>query len=988
MSEPEPTITMDKEEYTRWVRTDVARRVWIRLFAALSAIGIAIGGGVYLVISSTLEDSLVTRVDTKIEAIEARLPGNIAIVLAQRQELISAFVEVAKNNEQVIEELAKGVAKERSVVDEVTERLQAGEAIQEVLFREFRDVVKDSDADLGRRARALNMMIILGEAERAPLQDIIGDDKTRGSELRRIALENYRASGIRREDKAAVAVALEALGTELLNDQVLGNAYISFFSQFEAARHSQQLVTWENDEANTLDSFLGIVLRGLLLMEDDGVVVEAVDLALGDNEPIVATAWDALLGLDAIRSFDASEVRREQIKRIINSAAGETEPEGLPLLLHVDRLFQALEEDDLAEIERLRGVSSDFQNPALDDVYLAVEDDLSYVRDYVENRDAILEYVGVAPVFERMEQPWIDVTTKLLRPEDGDWATVVLPFLHAPARVASEDSSSSLRVVDGLMRSWRDRLERYPLEEGDMLALADDMVDGLVDVPGSLSTASLAITLESAVSMASASAVRAFLSRFLDSYSATPANAIDPATTRALGESMRKDLRGEVPHSHTRALVDQVIRSFANDPVLGEVLLHALGRAVVGGSDPELDASLLVSATVEMLGQNDDDHALALSILSLLSVVPDPAGRIPWALEASNAHLGLSAIEDAVVSQRTFPLLAHLAWIGGLAKSQVLPASTGLNASYVEFDSRESKWFRLNMDDDAEYHLAIRGGQADVTLVARDEETVLLAGQSQEPGSPLAIEGSYTVAVPRLGTRERKTGFLRVAGTGKEGVIGAALVQGPIGQDRDNPVRVLIGENYTVHVKDLWVQYEARPGAIYSIETMNLEDEVDTTITLYLPEDHDEIAFDDDGAGSLASRLWAVGSGKRLVRLSNIRSAGSYEFVIRRSEVDTISVAQPLHRNIDPGSDIWVRFEALPNAVYEIEAIPTQTGGVDTVMELFDENGRLLDRNDDRGQDDRGSRIVFTGESAGDLYVRVFGFETTTGNFDVVIRTQ
>lgn len=76
-------------------------------------------------------------------------------------------------------------------------------------------------------------------------------------------------------------------------------------------------------------------------------------------------------------------------------------------------------------------------------------------------------------------------------------------------------------------------------------------------------------------------------------------------------------------------------------------------------------------------------------------------------------------------------------------------------------------------------------------------------------------------------------------------------------------------------------------------------------------------------------------------------------------------------RAFDPaGDEDWVFFEAQEGIRYIVETNPF-SGGTDTLLALFDEEGNLLDEDDDGGQEPRASRISWVAAEDGRLYVLI-----------------
>ena len=188
-----------------------------------------------------------------------------------------------------------------------------------------------------------------------------------------------------------------------------------------------------------------------------------------------------------------------------------------------------------------------------------------------------------------------------------------------------------------------------------------------------------------------------------------------------------------------------------------------------------------------------------------------------------------------------------------------------------------------------------------------------------------------------------------------------------------------------------WVKFDAVAGETYSIETFNLAADADTKICLY-DSAGDELICNDDGGADKASRIiWpTVISGSYFVKMTNLDTeiAGDpsqFDLTIRTDDcrVDAyepdslISSARlvqvdslPTEHNICSANDedwIWFRSKALDSYVIE-----TSNTGIeaDTIIELYDAEGTLLDSNDDfqRGV---ASRLTFEATEDASYFARV-----------------
>lgn len=190
-----------------------------------------------------------------------------------------------------------------------------------------------------------------------------------------------------------------------------------------------------------------------------------------------------------------------------------------------------------------------------------------------------------------------------------------------------------------------------------------------------------------------------------------------------------------------------------------------------------------------------------------------------------------------------------------------------------------------------------------------------------------------------------------------------------------------------------WLRLEADEGATYVIETSNLGGGIDTIIYLY-DEGGNELLSDDDGGDEFwASRLqWrATEMGRLYVMIRDLgdNDAGpraSYDvslslgeaFETDRYEPDDslaeasrIRVGETQSHNLHAAGDQdWTYFEAVGGGTYLIET-SNLGSGVDTIIYVYDEGGNELAADDDKGGEFLASRLEWTAESDGALYVVV-----------------
>ena len=191
------------------------------------------------------------------------------------------------------------------------------------------------------------------------------------------------------------------------------------------------------------------------------------------------------------------------------------------------------------------------------------------------------------------------------------------------------------------------------------------------------------------------------------------------------------------------------------------------------------------------------------------------------------------------------------------------------------------------------------------------------------------------------------------------------------------------------------VFFQAKGGTRYKIETGNLGLECDTIITLY-DEDGGELSQDDDGGEeTLASRLsWTAREDGRLVVEVRqfdeeveaedteydiwvsesgplIFEADEYEPDNALEQANELALDVPQIHNVHlEGDRDWLLLQVENGRPYVLETLDLGAG-IDTIIYLYDEGGDELAHNDDGGEDGVGSRIIWTADSTGILYVMV-----------------
>jgi hypothetical protein len=201
-----------------------------------------------------------------------------------------------------------------------------------------------------------------------------------------------------------------------------------------------------------------------------------------------------------------------------------------------------------------------------------------------------------------------------------------------------------------------------------------------------------------------------------------------------------------------------------------------------------------------------------------------------------------------------------------------------------------------------------------------------------------------------------------------------------------------------------YLSFEVEAGMSYTVETGNLGLACDTVLVMY-DEDGTKLADDDDGGEQeLASRLsWtAREDGLLFIEVKSFdeeAQAGNTEYDIWVSKSEPIHVDEdeyepddtleqareillgiPQTHGLHHAADRdWVFFEATRGKTYVIETSDLR-GGTDTIIFLHDGEGKELAENDDGGSESTASRITWSAESSGRLYVAIedyYGYEVT-----------
>lgn len=191
-----------------------------------------------------------------------------------------------------------------------------------------------------------------------------------------------------------------------------------------------------------------------------------------------------------------------------------------------------------------------------------------------------------------------------------------------------------------------------------------------------------------------------------------------------------------------------------------------------------------------------------------------------------------------------------------------------------------------------------------------------------------------------------------------------------------------------------WMRFDAEEGRTYTVETVALAGQADTTLCRY-DANGVQLECDHDRGAGLGSRLTyrSAAAGTYYFAIEQVDSeiagaAAQYAIQVITGECKADAFEEDDHRtaarpiaadgsgqeyNICPKDDTdWVSFTTVAGSDYLIEASPLGPEA-DTVIELYDTAGNLIARNDDFSPG-IGSRLTLSAASAATYFVRTQGF--------------
>ncbi len=310
----------------------------------------------------------------------------------------------------------------------------------------------------------------------------------------------------------------------------------------------------------------------------------------------------------------------------------------------------------------------------------------------------------------------------------------------------------------------------------------------------------------------------------------------------------------------------------------------------------------------------------------------------------------------------------------------------------------DQDWTRLEVDAGASYRVTATGANAasrpllslylgcgqhgslsddsTIEFTAPARGAVYLQAESLDPEA-YGKATAYTLAVERLADGCERDAFEPDDDSGSAHALA--------------PDQALTTHTFCPAGDQDWTSFPASAGVHYTIETLNLGADSDTVLCLYAPDATTPIRCDDDSGAGKGSRItWlagasevyrlrvthasptAAGEGTRYdLRLATTPCQGDvYEPNNSQETAAALTAGAPTAtQNVCPaGDEDWTVFSA------EAGPYVLETTGLgpeaDTVLEVYDQAGRLLALNDDF--DGSGaSRVALSFPSAGSYYARV-----------------
>lgn len=316
--------------------------------------------------------------------------------------------------------------------------------------------------------------------------------------------------------------------------------------------------------------------------------------------------------------------------------------------------------------------------------------------------------------------------------------------------------------------------------------------------------------------------------------------------------------------------------------------------------------------------------------------------------------------------------------------------------------NNDTDWFQLTVDPDSRLELQVDLGTLDDSVLElRDSEGVLIT-EDDDGGSGLGsrivysfAEGGtyYAVVEPYFNEQGSYTLTVNDAGPAPEDLHG----------DTPETATPLAFEEsidgYIDGADTDWFRIEVGPNSSFSIDvtlgTLN-----DSVLELR-DESGNFLTENDDTPNDLASSIaWTSQTGGTfyaVVRSYSGDEAGSYSVAVTFAELKVddhgngpddatpISIRSVTDGTIDTDDSDWFRFSADAGTIIDIEIVLSTL--FDSVLEIRDDTGELVERDDDGGVE-LGSAITFEVPVSGTYYAVVLPFDTEVGDYSLNLTTN
>ena len=229
--------------------------------------------------------------------------------------------------------------------------------------------------------------------------------------------------------------------------------------------------------------------------------------------------------------------------------------------------------------------------------------------------------------------------------------------------------------------------------------------------------------------------------------------------------------------------------------------------------------------------------------------------------------------------------------------------------------------------------------------------------------------------------------------SGLEKLVEGALIC--ITPSRSEATAVVLGDamgGVLEHDLDLdWFVFEATEGQLYDIRVA-LGTVSDSEVAVY-DADGEQLAYNDDDADSMASRLWweAPTSGEYYIQVSGFDD-GSYTLTVSlgvddhanaQERATTVVLGDAMGGVLEHDLDLdWFVFEATEGQLYDIQvALGTLS---DSEVAVYDADGEQLAYNDDDA-DSWASRLWWEAPASGEYYIEVSVSGSGSGSYTLTV---